>query len=499
MAFARLKQRRFAGKECPMVLTEWLEPEGKTKLDDSDAHLVVALSDQLDSLREASAEEEDKIPIRPGEVDMLVARYLMRVSNNGPTPTASRVLYCDTDSEGGVSPSKSRSRLISELSGKSTTSPGWKSSTGETWATGYDACVKLSFDKWIFRTVIELFREGVLKSFMVHNISGDEALAGLRETWPSTSNFLTNIFEAKNTVYKLTEAPNGCIKVVASAKLDLAALKKNYPHVAQVIRLLACIRGHILASCGRSCLADLAELAPADRRGPSVMLEQGEISLIYVAYKGCAVWTDPEGKPVLAEGRPIQIEPPIAPRGSPKPHILTVDLHVDKLQLGLRDFACLGMSTVKLPHILATASIASTPVYDGSDDVAASISVAVLDIGAFPGERFMRPLFDTKQMRQLVVDHFEVTWTMGPGGIAHGLTGKEDAPWQLINTISLAVPRVARVFKVCLRSFLQSQATETETFRLWSEIFRRIHDDIRAEAEEEASDGEEYAGSEAED
>merc|ERR1712039_334835 len=138
-----------------------------------------------------------------------------------------------------------------------------------------------------------------------------------------------------------------------------------------------------------------------------------------------------------------------------------------------------GLNNLPLPDTCLRVTITSEPhkATDGTDvldgeALLASVVLRMVEVSAFPSEFLIRPFFNAKLMRALLVESFELSWTVGPSTM-------RPSEWQLVASIRSFVPSVAQAFKACFRLFARRQLAESDVLKLLADVFIALSADLR--------------------
>jgi len=330
---------------------------------------------------------------------------------------------------------------------------------------------------WLFRALVDGFMNGPLTGLVAQDVCGDEALQGLAKAWPALSAFLGTIVKVPEVNLHAEQTTMDCMQVEFAAPVDLKAMMVQYPSMAKLLRILKSVR------------IRLADSPLATRQVGWVTFEDGELWVHFYLHGRHMVWVDMEDRPIVEDGKVLTLEEPIASPECPHPKELTMYWCMDDLRLRLSDFGCIGLSSLALPQMALKVEVMTAPLGNSQENrqgeelqgggdhdsrrdlVVADIVIRIADMGAFPAETLVRPLFDVKLMRKLLVRTFGMSWSLRPAS-----TGSD---WQLLTTIQLSFPKVARAFRMCFKSFVQKQIRECDWFGLLANLFFALDDDLR--------------------
>lgn len=377
-----------------------------------------------------------------------------------------------------------------------------RSASASAWEFG--VVLQAAMVPWLFRALVEGFQGGPLLGLVGQGLSGDEALHGLAEAWPHASAFVRTLVDAPAASLHVEEASQGCMRVALGVPLDLQAMAADYPSVAKILCIVRSVRLRFLDRPPSPTAGGPSEAAVASSQPPTVgegassgschtarrcgllTMENGEIFLHFLLYGRHVAWSDEDGKPVLQDGKVAVLEEPISTSETPQPKELLLYLQVDNLRLRLSEFGCIGLSSLALPEMTLRFDIMTSPLGDpkgglqgseftaedpGRGNLSVHLVFRIVNMGVFPAEFLVRPLFDVKLMRSLLVRTFELSWSLRPSG--------NRSDWQVLQAVRVSFPKVARAFRICFRAFAQKQVKECDWFRLGANLFSAIAHDLR--------------------
>mmetsp|Transcript_76265 Transcript_76265/g.171029 ORF Transcript_76265/g.171029 Transcript_76265/m.171029 type:complete len:583 (-) Transcript_76265:62-1810(-) len=338
----------------------------------------------------------------------------------------------------------------------------------ETSVTVFGISAQLGCHHQLFPALVEGVKKGPMAALAEQGVSGAEVLAGLAQTWPKLSALLRTIFEGPSTKLSASRAHHNCVEVNFSAPLDMSAIAAQYISVAKLLKALKSLRVRITdlprLEAGQAGQRQALELSMEDWRVCGRILICGDL----------LAWADSAWKPVLQDGKVVTIEAPLSEANAPEARSLSVYCCIENLTLRLGDFGCIGLNRLSLPDATWKIDISSVPLEGqkpGDGKVIPSVIFSIVEMAPFPIEMLVRPFFDVRLMRALLVGNFEISWVVRPGATGDG--------WQLVNVLRVALPKVARAFKVCFRSFARHQIRDSDWIILFSRILAAVAEDLR--------------------
>jgi len=353
-------------------------------------------------------------------------------------------------------------------------------------------------EPWLFRALVDGFMNGPLTGLVDQGVCGEEALHGLAQAWPGLSTFLGRVVKVPEVSLHAKQTKMGCVRVDFSAPVDLKAMMVQYPSVAKLLGIFKSLRLRLTdMPLSSSTAGPPARSAPGARQVGWLTLEDGELFLHFLLHGRHVAWADLEDMPIVEDGKVAVLEEPIGSLECPQPKGMTVYWCIDNLRLRLSEFGCIGISSLAMPNMTLKVDVMTAPLgspeeckqgsdvesegstctgqsnYDSRrDHVVADIVVRMVDMSAFPAEALVRPLFDVKLMRSLLVQRFGMAWSLRPASKGNG--------WQLLTGIQVSFPKVAKAFRMCFKVFAQKQLKESDWLGLLANVFSALADDLRS-------------------
>lgn len=393
-------------------------------------------------------------------------------------------------------------------------------------ATDFRLTLQLPFADWLFRALVTGFQGGPLYHFADAGVTGQQALGALDAVWPNSVAFMKQIFEAENTVLHVGKVDHSCVEVRIAAPVDLKAVGRDYPKVAQILRITKSLNmtftdhAEPLKRSKNRKSAKEDPPRPATRQALRVSFIDGEFNVRFLVCDRLLAWADEQGQPILNEQGEVETVPaPLAPLNKPRREDLRLFCRVDNVKLRLTEFGCFGFGSLSMPDAIMALHISTAPAFQAPDidhpsdvgpavgrirsnttnrsaatgwteatgvsapfpaemgeefnwngEVLAHVVFRICDLAAFPAEGLLRPLFDIRLMRILLVYTFQASWIVCPCG--------PDREWQLISDARASMPRIAKAFRNCLRHFAQMQIRESDWLNLFAHLFTAISKDI---------------------
>lgn len=342
---------------------------------------------------------------------------------------------------------------------------------------------------WLFHALADGFMRGPLSGFVDKGLSGNEALEGLAAAWPALAAFFRTVVKVPEVSLAARPAKSGCTQVDFSAPVDVKGMMAQYPSVAKLLRLLRSIRVRFTNTPMSSKQSGSpAAGQPGVRQVAWLTFEDGELFVHFYLHGNHVAWFDLDETPIVEDGKVAVLREPLPTADSPGPQELSLHWCVDNLRLRLSDFGCIGLSNLALPQMTLKVDIMTAPLGNPQDcqqggesetqdthmrHLIADIVFRIVDMGAYPAEMLVRPLFDVKLMRSLLVQTFVMSWSLRPAS-----KGKDE--WQLLHGIRVSIPKVAKAFRSCFKLFAQKQVKESDWLGLFANLFFALGDDVRS-------------------
>jgi len=298
------------------------------------------------------------------------------------------------------------------------------------------------------------------------------------------------------------------VRISLNCPLDFESIAKLYPKVAQLLRITKSVRmrfyeGLSALKTSKQKKADKAlkkqqksdENEIHQNEALTFTYDEGAANITFLICGKFIAWQTPNGEPVIRDGKVALVSAPICPASNPGPARLSLYGYVDNMKLKLSEFGCLGMGSVALPDANIVVVMSSSPLSQpakldayGSyactrsvtsnlfttpskreSEVVSNVSFRILEMSAFPAEALVKPFFDIKLMRFLLISTLKANWN---------IRLHENGAWQLITNIQASVPRVARAFRMCFKHFASSQIRESDWLKLFANLFAALGNDL---------------------
>lgn len=436
----------------------------------------------------------------PGEAEVLLARKTTKVRVvDGRLVHSTMVDEEESWCESASSPSPPRSPSLSAHFHRMASGTFGSDPKRPTSVTDFAMVAQFPTTPHLFRSLVDICQGGPLQRLTESGYSCDEALRGIAEAWPQLAAFFRQIVDHPNVHLETAQLPPSCLQVAFCVPLNISAIAALYPSVSNLVRIARSCRVRFTdrpSTWARTKSGGSASVRRPACAGMKQALtlsytEDRELHLRFVVHGKHVAWTDEAGQPVVEHGRVAIVDSPIAQSDPPVGKEWSMYCLIDEARLRLSDFGCIGLSSLPLPDISLRLDISTWPESadvgaDGPDDLGApgtsagpkapplgaSVAFRVVEITAFPAEVLVRPFFDVRMMRTLMVLTSELSWTMRPCGPSNA--------WQLLQVVRGSIPKVARAFKACFRAFAQAQVRDSDWLKLMSSLFKAAAQDFGA-------------------